>query len=259
MFRSAPGLLSVSVFLTLTLMLCSPLHAQEQWSWPEKPENLQVLPKDWPGSRLRAPMMGFTRALGVRCSYCHKGEEGQPLSTYDFASDENPNKNRAREMLRMLGSINEHLSKIEPSGVKRVNMWCHTCHRGRPRPMTLAEELEETYSTKGLDEALAHYAGLKENYYGKGAYDFESEGALNQLGYAVLGNNAVDGAIRVFQLNADKFPESANVWDSLAEACMKAGRIELAITYYRKSLERDPGNKNAVDMLMKLQEKKADE
>ena len=33
-------------------------------------------------------MPGFTRALGVRCSYCHVGEEGESLSTYDFASDD---------------------------------------------------------------------------------------------------------------------------------------------------------------------------
>ena len=43
-------------------------RAQDQWTWPEKPKNLQVLNKDWPGSRLRPVMTGFTRALGVRCS-----------------------------------------------------------------------------------------------------------------------------------------------------------------------------------------------
>ncbi len=66
-----------------TLMVCAALPApgQESWSWPEKPSNLQVLPKDWPGTRLRPVMVGFSRALGVRCSYCHKGEEGKPLST----------------------------------------------------------------------------------------------------------------------------------------------------------------------------------
>jgi len=84
-------------------VLCSASgRGQDTWTWPEKPKNLQVLPKDWTGTRLRPVMTGFTRALGVRCSYCHKGEEGKPLSTYDFASDENPNKNRAREMMRMM-------------------------------------------------------------------------------------------------------------------------------------------------------------
>src|SRR5580692_13151166 len=91
-----------SGILSLLLMFfAAPVHTQESWSWPEKPKNLQVLPKDWPGSRLQPVMIGFTRALGVRCSYCHVGEEGKPLSTFDFASDDNPNKNRAREMLRM--------------------------------------------------------------------------------------------------------------------------------------------------------------
>ena len=85
------GTLSLATFLAL------PASAQESWNWPEKPKNLQVLPKEWPGKRLEPVMKGFTRALGVRCSYCHKGEEGKPLSTYDFASDENPNKDRARE------------------------------------------------------------------------------------------------------------------------------------------------------------------
>lgn len=256
MFGLVPKFLSAAI--VLTFIPSFPLQAQEM-SWPEKPENLQVFPKDWPGSRLRAPMMGFTRALGVRCSYCHKGEEGQPLNTYDFASDENPNKERAREMLRMLGSINNHLDKIEPSGEKRVNMWCHTCHSGRPKPTTLAEELEETYRAKGLDAALAHYNRLKDEYYGKGVFNFESESTLNRFGYAMLGNEDADSAIRIFQFNAETFPESANVWDSLAEAYMKAGQIQLAITNYRKSLELNPENTNAVNMLKKLEERKTNE
>lgn len=40
-------------------------------------------------------MRGFTRALGLRCSHCHVGEEGAPLATYDFAADEKPLKARA--------------------------------------------------------------------------------------------------------------------------------------------------------------------
>ena len=178
------GIAFVKFFLAL------PLQAQDQWSWPEKPENLQVLPKDWPGSRLSPVMKGFTSALGVRCSHCHVGEEGQPLSTYDFPSDGNPNKDRAREMLRMLGSINDHLANIEPSGDKRVNMWCHTCHSGRPRPMTLGETIGEIYRLIGFEAALDHYADLKENYYGKGAYNF-GEGALNALGYEMLGKEDI--------------------------------------------------------------------
>lgn len=240
-------------FAVLVLMFSFSAQAQDDWTWPDKPKNLQVLPKDWPGSRLSAPMRGFTSALGVRCSHCHVGEEGQPLSTYDFASDDNPNKGRAREMLRMLGHINEDLQKIEPSGDKRVNMWCHTCHRGRPRPMTIGEEMGEVYRTKGIDAALAHFTEQKEKFYGRGAYDF-GDRALNGFGYEVLRNNDTDGAIKVFKMNAEAFPESANVWDSLAEAYMKAGDMMQAKKYYQKSLELDPLNQNAKEMLKKIAE-----
>ncbi|MGA9364145.1 MAG: c-type cytochrome [Bacteroidota bacterium] len=224
--------------------------AQQQWSWPEQTKNLQVLPKDTPSSKLRPLMGGFTRALGVRCWYCHSGQEGKPLNTYDFASDDNPNKNRAREMLRMLGSIEDHLKKIEPSGDRRVEVGCSTCHRGRPRPMTLEEELGETYRMKGLDSALQHYADLKESFYGRGAYDF-GERALNNFGYQVLANDAT-GAVRVFKSNAKEFPKSPNVWDSLADAYMKAGDPKRAKQCYGKVLKLDPQNENAKEMLKKI-------
>ena len=243
---------SISAIVATAIFLCLPARPQGQWSWPEKPSNLQVLPKDWTGSRLQPVMIGFTRALGVRCSYCHKGEEGKPLSTYDFASDENPNKDRAREMFRMLGDINVHLKKIQPSGDQRVNMWCNTCHRGRPKPMTLQEELGEQYRSKGLQPALDLYAELKNKYYGRGSYDF-GEVALNVFGYQVLEKDAV-GATRVFELNAQAFPQSGNVWDSLAEAYMKAGDPKKAKENYQKSLTLDPNNQNATQALKKIRE-----
>src|SRR5262245_24181699 len=56
------------------------------------PKNLQVLPKDWTRQQVTQVMRGFTRGLGVRCPFCHVGEEGADLSTFDFASDEKPTK-----------------------------------------------------------------------------------------------------------------------------------------------------------------------
>lgn len=226
---------------------------QDTWTWPEKPKNLQVLNKDWPGSRLSPVMRGFTRALGVRCSYCHDGEEGKPLSTYDFVSDKNPNKDRAREMLRMLGSVNTHLKKLEPSGDQRVNMWCHTCHRGRPRPTTLEEELGEQYRSKGVETALGHYQTLKKNYLHKGAYDF-SERSLNNFGDELLGKKDTAAALRVFALNASMFPKSANVWNSLADAYLQAGDAKKAKQYYETSLKHDPKNQEATENLKKIKE-----
>jgi len=61
--KSMPLILG-SLFLTAFSTL--PASAQDQWTWPEKPKDLQVFPKDWSGTRLRPVMGGFTRALGVR-------------------------------------------------------------------------------------------------------------------------------------------------------------------------------------------------
>lgn len=244
------GKIAAVVFLIGLLHL--PASAQDKWSWPDKPKNLQVFPKDWTGTRLQPVMVGFTRALGVRCSYCHQGEEGKPLSTYDFASDTNPNKDRARAMLKMLATINDDLKTIQPSGDKRVNMWCTTCHRGRPTPATLDEELGEKYRASGLESTLDLYADLRQKFYGRGSYDF-GEDALNNFGYEVLEKDPA-GAIEIFRLNAEQFPQSGNVWDSLAEAYMKSGNVKEAEVYYEKALLLAPGDDNAKEQLKKLKE-----
>jgi len=126
----------------IALLAACPLSAfaQDRFEWPEHPRNLQVLPKTMTGERLRPVMRGFSRALGVRCSFCHVGPADGPLSSYDFASDDNEHKRIARTMLGMLKVVNDSLATLPDDGEK-VNMWCHTCHRGRPEPRTLPEEL----------------------------------------------------------------------------------------------------------------------
>jgi photosynthetic reaction center cytochrome c subunit len=100
------------------------------------PKNLQVLPKELTRQQVTNIMRGFTRALGVRCPYCHVGEEGADLSTFDFASDEKPTKKSGRVMLQMLEDVNTKLAAVgdKPEGEPRVT--CYTCHRGQPKPLT---------------------------------------------------------------------------------------------------------------------------
>jgi len=248
-FRLGPWVLAAAASCSL------PLAAQQdEWKWPDQPKNLKVFGPEFTGKRLQPVMTGFTRALGVRCTYCHVGEEGKPLTTYDFASDEKPNKDRAREMLRMLKDINEHLKKITPSGEKRVNMWCHTCHQGRPKPTTLEEEMSEAYGRGGISAALARYKELREKFYGRAGYDF-SERSLNGIGYELLGKKDYDSAIAVFKENTAQFPRSANTWDSLAEGYLAAGNKTEAAANYRKALAIDPKFSNSLEKLKQLEEK----
>lgn len=88
-------------------------------------------------------------------------------------------------------------------------------------------------------------------------YDFESR--FNQLGYRLLSVKAFEPALYVFRMNTELYPESANVWDSLAEAYWKTGDLEKAESYYQKAIELDPkGNTgaNARHMLFQLRSEK---
>jgi CubicO group peptidase (beta-lactamase class C family) len=75
---------------------------------------------------------------------------------------------------------------------------------------------------------------------------------LNQLGYELLGGGDVDGAIAVFEVNASRFPEDPNCFDSLAEAYLAKGERDRAIATYRKALEVDPTFASSRRMLKQL-------
>ena len=78
-----------------------------------------------------------------------------------------------------------------------------------------------------------------------------SEQTINRLGYRLLQGEKVLEAIRIFQLNVELYPNSSNVYDSLAEAYAANGDKVLAIQNYKKSLELDATNQNAADQLKK--------
>jgi imidazolonepropionase-like amidohydrolase len=101
----------------------------------------------------------------------------------------------------------------------------------------------------GVDAAISQYRDLKAHH--AASYDF-SEDELNGLGYALLRMKKIDEAVRILELNAEVYPRSANAYDSLGEACAAQGNREKAVAAYKKSLELDPGNLNAVEQLKKL-------
>ena len=58
---------------------------------------------------------------------------------------------------------------------------------------------------------------------------------INQLGYQSLFADRSDEAIAIFKTNVERYPDSANVYDSLAEAYERAGKLELAAPLYEKA------------------------
>jgi Photosynthetic reaction centre cytochrome C subunit len=75
-------------------------------------------------------MQGFVQATGVSCGGCHVGRG-------NFASDDNPRKIKARQMIEMTKAINkqffpQHTPVDGESTLGRVT--CYTCHQGEEKP-----------------------------------------------------------------------------------------------------------------------------
>jgi CubicO group peptidase (beta-lactamase class C family) len=126
---------------------------------------------------------------------------------------------------------------------------------GAPHEMprrSAAEALAPVVERFGVEAALARYRRMRSRPREYAVIEPE----MNRLGYYLLHTRkAVEAAVAVFRLNVEAFPESANVYDSLGEAYMAAGDRERAVQNYRRSLELDPKNTNAVEMLERLRPK----
>jgi len=101
----------------------------------------------------------------------------------------------------------------------------------------------------GIPEMEKAYRDFKSK---PGAVSAFTEQAVNAFGYAIMNQGQLDIAIRVFELNTESYPQSFNVFDSLAEAHMKKGNDAKAIELYKKSLSFNPQNQNATDMIAKI-------
>jgi hypothetical protein len=238
--------------LALGMLLASPAAAQ--WP-PERVKNLKVLPTDIPIRALIDTMAGFTRALGVRCTYCHVGREDQPLEAYDFAVDEKPAKAKAREMLRMVIAINsEHLTKLTDRRQPPIAVTCATCHRGVTEPRPLQQVLLAAYDAGGADSAEASYRALRTRYYGSASYDF-GEVPLVAVGSALRARGRPADAVRFYVLNTEFSPASAFAHWQAAEGYLAAGDTAAAVASLERTLAINASHAQARARLEALRRK----
>jgi CubicO group peptidase (beta-lactamase class C family) len=154
------------------------------------------------------------------------------------------------EFLRRDADITYTFVKGESGSVEKIRL--KFPEGGGEAPRISADVLVpyEMLMVGKLEEAIEGYKKIKRE---KPLNNVVQESRLNDLGYSLLQSKKVSEAIAVFKVNVELYPNSANAYDSLGEACMMAGQKELAVTNYRKSLELNPKNQNAVNMLKKLQ------
>jgi tetratricopeptide (TPR) repeat protein len=197
--------------LVFALALVAPALAQRPQPPANEPglENLKVLPKDISRTELLALMGSFTRALGVRCGYCHVTEQEKPDAKNRFALDDKPTKVKARVMMQMTRDINEkYLTQLASREEPAINVQCVTCHRGVTEPRQLSDVLVQAYDTGGIDSTLARYHRLRDRYYGSASYNFNETSLsaaadrLDQTGHPAEG-------LRLLELNVEMNPNSA--------------------------------------------------
>jgi hypothetical protein len=225
------------VVVLMTLAPAAPAAAQFP---PDSLVNLKVFPKTTTPRALVDEMRGFTNALGVRCQYCHVGEEGRPLSEFDFPKDEKRPKEVARVMLRMVNEINEkQLADIPERERPWVRVTCVTCHRGLTKPRMLEDVLADEYATGGVPAATAKYRELREEYGGTWSYDF-SERPLRVLAERIQRLRRLDDAIAIQLLNAEIFPQSAGIQVSIGDLYLAKGDTANAIARLENALTLNP-------------------
>ncbi len=74
----------------------------------------------------------------------------------------------------------------------------------------------------------------------KDAMAAATEPEINGYGYQLLAQGQNDKAIEIFATNTQRFPKSANAWDSLGEGYATKGDKENAIKSFKKSLSLNP-------------------
>ena len=145
-------------------------------------------------------------------------------------NEENGKLKEAMECFKKLFEIEPHISEVRSDYHNLI--------------------LLNTFNDQGINAMVRLYKDLK-----KSNPSEINEGTLNSLGYRLLTDNKIQDAIKIFKSNVEIHSNYANGYDSLGEAYMKAGENELAIKNYQKSLELDPTNNNAKEMLEALRKK----
>ena len=231
---------------TAVLALASALPAQTPGKWPpDSLVNTQVFPHNTPVMQVVGQMRNITGALGVRCQFCHLGEEGQPLDKFDFASDQKRTKLVARQMLLMVAEINRRLDSLPGRATQNaLQVTCATCHRGTNRPVPLASLLESTTQESGADSAIRAYKALRQRYYGRDAYDF-GEGSLNTAAFRLARANRFDDAFALLKLNEEQYPTSSALYVFKGNINLMKGDTTAAAAAFREAIKRDSTNNEA--------------
>jgi len=133
--KKAAVLSSLAIVVLIGIAASAPPDKQPR-------RNLKVLPKNISHDDLEKVMHSFNDALGVKCNFCHAGgPDANGQFKMNFASDEKPEKQAARNMYKMTAKINRKFFKFKEGENAEAlpPIRCATCHNGKPHPEPLKQ------------------------------------------------------------------------------------------------------------------------
>lgn len=211
---------------------------------PDSLVNTKIIPHSTPVPQVIGTMRNFTSDLGVRCPFCHVGQEGTPLSQFDFPADKKRTKLVARQMMAMVQEINRRLDTIPGRPESVVEVTCATCHHGVSRPTPLWQVMVDAVNVGGVDSATRAYRALRERYYGRGAYDF-GESSLNIAAFRLArANRAADG-LSLLTFNEGLYPGSSGMAVFRGNIYLMRNDTAAAEAAFREAIRRDTSNAEA--------------
>ncbi len=226
-------------------VLSSALVAQPPGKWPpDSLVNTHVIPRTTPVIQVVGMMRDFAGGLGVRCQFCHVGDEGMPLERFDFAVDQKRTKLVARQMMRMVQEINRRLDTIPGREAPGLAVTCATCHRGVSRPVPLNVLMTDIALAAGADSAIRAYRALRQRYYGRDAYDF-GEFSLNSAAFRLGRAGRYDDAFALLRLNEELYAGSSAMYVFRGNVNLMRGDTTAAAAAFREAIRRDSTNTEA--------------
>lgn len=242
----------IRLALVVALTLGSRVVAQAPGKFPpDSLVNTQVIVRSTPVIQVIGTMRNFTGYLGVRCQYCHVGEEGRDLAEFDFTSDEKRTKVVARQMMRMVEEINRRLDSIPGRPAPGLQVTCGTCHRGTTRPVPLSSLVGDVAASAGADSAVRAYRALRTRYYGTDAYNF-GESSLNIAAFRLGRAGRFPEAFALLGLNEELFPTSSGLAVFRGNITLMQHDTTAAADAFREAIRRDPTNEEAKSRLRSI-------
>lgn len=110
------------------------------------------------------------------------------------------------------------------------------------------EKMNQDFLKLKFKKAQENYLTTKKNH-----PDWDFEYRLNIIGYTLMDYGRLQDGIKVLELNAKENPKSGNAFDSLADGYFRNNQFENSKENYKKSLELNPDNANAKEMLSKIE------